>query len=434
MKRQLGFWSLLSLVMGNMIGVGIFVMPAVLAPYGSLSLVGWGVTLCGALLLAFMFSRVSALMPQAGGPYAYARAGFGDFIGFQTAWTYWISLWVGSVATIVSTVGYLSVFYPCVAHPTSALLVGLAMIWGLTCINILSVSLSGRFQIVMTVMKLLPLILLFGLGVPHVESAHFAVFNPSGKPIMMALIEVTTLTMWAFIGVESATIPSDYVKDPRKTIPRATFLGTLFVGVAYISISGLVMGLLPPSVLQSSPAPFAEAAKVIIGGHGAWIVALAAIFAAVGSLNGWFLVQAQVPMAAAQDGLFLKRFGKLNHKGIPVFGLVVTALLMSGLLAISQQQSLVSTFQFMITLATLSILLTYLFSAISELIFYAEMPGTFSKRNFLKVLGLSVPTIGYVLFAIYGAGQNIIMWGSLLFFASAPLYAWIRFQKRAKPE
>ena len=433
MQKQLGFWSVLSLVMGNMIGVGIFVMPSVLAPFGSLSLIGWGFTLCGAIFLALMFSRISALLPSAGGPYAYARHGLGDFIGFQTAWTYWISLWVGSVATIVSTIGYLSFFFPMLATGgMMSLLFGLGIIWGLTLINILSVSLSGRFQIATTILKLMPLGLLLLFGWSHVETANYQVFNPSGKPVLMALIEVVTLTMWTFIGVESATIPSSYVKDPKRTIPRGTVLGTLLVGILYMSISAIVMGIVPNSILQSAPAPFVLAANMVFGSKGAMVVAFAAVVAAVGSLNGWFLIQAQIPMAAALDGLFPKMFGRANKQNIPVFGLLITACLMSFLLVMSQQQSLVSTFRFMITLATLSVLVTYLFSAISELIFYVEKPETFKKRNLIKVMGLSVPTIVYILFAIYGSGEEVIKWGSLLFFGSAPLYVLVRFQKIIK--
>lgn len=430
MKKQLGFWSILSLVMGNMIGVGIFVMPSVLAPFGSLSLIGWAATLIGALFLALMFSRISSLFPSAGGPYAYARAGFGDFIGFQTAWTYWISLWVGSVATIVSTIGYLSHFFPSLATDSHiGLGLGLLIIWGLTLINLVSVSLSGKFQIVTTILKLLPLILLFFFGLPHVETAHFSVFNPSDKPFFMALIEVVTLTMWAFIGVESATIPSDYVENPKKNIPLGTFWGTLLVGVIYIGISAIVIGIVPNDLLQNAPAPFALAAQAVFGAKGAMVVAAAAVVAAVGSLNGWFLIQAQIPMAAALDGLFPHQFGKTDKRGVPAFGLILSGILMSLLLVVSQQKTLVQTFQFMITLGTLSILLTYLFSALAELVFYVERPKTFKKKNLLKVLALSIPAVLYVLFAIYGAGQDVIMWGSLLFFGSAPLYVLIRFQK-----
>ncbi len=430
MKKQLGFWSVLSLVMGNMIGVGIFVMPSVLAPFGSLSLIGWGATLLGALFLALMFSRISTLFPSAGGPYAYARAGLGDFIGFQTAWTYWVSLWIGSVATIVSTIGYLSLFFPTLMTDRHVTLgFGLFVVWGLTLINLVSISLSGRFQIVMTVLKILPLVLLFFFGLPHVEAVNFSVFNPSGKPAFMAFIEVMTLTMWAFIGVESATIPSDYVENPKRNIPLGTFWGTLLVGLVYIGISSLVIGIVPNTLLQNVPAPFALAAQIIFGPKGALLVAATAVIAAVGSLNGWFLIQAQIPMAAALDGLFPHQFGKTDKRGVPAFGLILSGLLMSLLLVVSQQKTLVQTFQFMITLGTLSILLTYLFSALSELVFYVERPQTFRKKNLLKVLCLAIPTIIYILFAIYGAGRDVITWGSLLFFGSAPLYVLVRFQK-----
>ena len=274
MKKKLGFWSVLSLVVGNMVGVGIFIMPSILAPYGSLSLLGWVLTLGGALFIALVFSKLSSVLPSVGGPYAYARAGFGDFIGFQTAWTYWISLWVGSTATIVSTLGYISILWPKIAtDPIFSFGTGLGIIWVLTLINLISISFAGRFQLIITIVKLLPLALVFFFAIPHVNLENFALINPSGKPPLMGLIEVGALTMWGFIGLESATIPADYVENPKKTISRATILGVLIVGFLYISISSLIIGLVPNDVLQKSPASFALAAGTIFGKGGALFVA-----------------------------------------------------------------------------------------------------------------------------------------------------------------
>ena len=431
MKKQLGFWSVLSLVVGNMVGVGIFIMPSLLAPYGSLSLIGWFLTLGGALLIALVFSKLSSILPSAGGPYAYARAGFGDFIGFQAAWTYWISLWVGSTATIVSTLGYMSIIWPKLStDPVLSFAAGLSVIWGLTVINLVSISFVGRLQIIITILKLLPLAVLFLFALPHVNTEHFAVFNPSGKHPLMALIEVGILTMWGFIGLESATIPADHVEDPKKTIPRATIWGVLIVGVIYISISALVIGLVPNDVLQTTPASFALAAQSIFGHTGGMFVAYAAVLAAVGSLNGWFLLQAQVPLAAAQDRLFPKKFQKTTSKGTPVFGLLATAFLMSALLFMNYNKTLIQTFNFMVTLATLAILITYLFSVLSQLLLFLEQPQKFRKRDLAKALALTVPATGYILLAMLGSGPEIMMWGSFLFFASAPVYILVKWQNK----
>jgi APA family basic amino acid/polyamine antiporter len=431
MKKQLGFWSVLSLVVGNMVGVGIFIMPSLLAPYGSLSLLGWFLTLGGALLIALVFSKLSSILPSAGGPYAYARAGFGDFIGFQAAWTYWISLWVGSTATIVSTLGYMSIFWPQIAtDPVVSFSAGLSVIWGLTLINLISISFAGRFQLIITILKILPLGLLFLFAIPHINMDHFKVINPSGKPPLMALIEVGALTMWGFIGLECATIPADHVEEPKKTIPRATVLGTLIVGFIYISISALVIGLVPNDILQKTPASFALAAKTIFGQGGAFFIACAAVLAAVGSLNGWFLIQSQIPLAAARDSLFPKKFQKTTANGTPIFGLLATAILMSALLFMNYSKNLIQTFNFMVTLATLSILITYLFSVLSELMLFLEQPQKFRKRDLVKALALTIPATAYILIALIGAGQEIMMWGSFLFFASAPVYILVRWQNR----
>lgn len=428
-KIKIGFWTLLCLVMGNMIGSGIFSLPSSLAKYGSISLLGWVFTAAGSLLIALIFSKLSQKIPNAGGPYAYCKQGLGDFMGFQVAWNYWISMWVGSAATVVMVVGYLAIFFPSLqGQGPIGFLVGLCIIWGLTILNILSLKGSGKFQIFTTILKILPLAAIVLWGIPHMSWDHFQDFNVSDLPDTSAFMATATLTMWTFLGLESATIPSESVENPRRVIPAATVIGTLLVAVIYITSEASIIGLIPNHILQNAPAPFALAAETLFGPTGGMLVALGAIIAALGSLNGFVLIQAQIPMAAAKDKLFPQIFSKTTTEGTPIFALVITAIIMSLVLWMNYSKSLVEQFTFLITLATLAALTTYLFSIVSEAVI--SLKDRTSKRLPVGSIVLSLLAFLYTIWAIIGAGYEVVCYGSLLFLGSAPLYALIRLQRK----
>ncbi len=428
-KTKIGFWTLLCLVMGNMIGSGVFSLPASLAHYGSISLLGWGFTAGGSLLIALIFSKLSQKVPNVGGPYAYCKEGLGDFMGFQVAWNYWISMWVGSAATVVMVVGYLGVFFPTLQGSSYiGFSCGLGIIWGLTILNMLSLKVSGTFQIVTTILKILPLVAIVVWGIPHIDSSHFQAFNVTSMPNHSAFMATATLTMWTFIGLESATIPSDNVMNAKRIVPLATVLGTLIVGVIYMVTETTMIGLIPNDVLQNTPAPFAVAAERLFGHWGALAIALGAIIAALGSLNGFIFIQSQIPMAAARDKLFPSFFGKTSKQGTPVRTLFMTGCIMSIVLWMNYDKSLVEQFTFLITLATLAALTTYLFSIVSEIMI------SLKERKAVKIsfgaVCLSLGALFYTLWAIVGAGQEVFFYGAILFFASTPLFILVKFQGR----
>lgn len=226
-QKKIGLITSTSLVVGNMIGAGIFLLPATLAKYGSVSLLGWLFTAAGAMVLAKIFSNMSRIFPGlSGGPYAYSKAGFGDFIGFLVAWGYWISIWVSNAALITAIISALSVFFPILeTNSVLAISIGLSIIWLLTWINSRGVSASGKFQVVTTILKLTPLVFVILLGVFYFDSNNFPSFNVSGTSDLVALSGAAAFTLYAFLGIESASIPAGSVKNPEKTIPRATMLG-----------------------------------------------------------------------------------------------------------------------------------------------------------------------------------------------------------------
>ena len=365
-KSKLGLWTSASLVAGNMIGSGVFLLPAALASFGAISLIGWVFSALGALALALVFSYLSRLMPKAGGPYAYTRAGFGDFPAFLVAWGYWVSVWCGNAAIAVATVSYLSIFIPELA--TSNLLAigtGLFLIWSLTWVNSRGVRTTGKVQLVTTVLKLAPLILLALVGPFYINFDHFQPFNLSDQGSFSAITATAAMSLWAFLGMESATVPAEDIKQPNKTIPRATMLGTLVTTIVYIGSNLAIMGLINPAELQHSAAPYADGAARIWGDSAYYWVGAAAVIAGIGALNGWILMQGQMPMAAAKDGLFPKIFARSNSKGAPVYGLVLSSALLSVLMTMNYARGLVETFKFVILLSTMTVLVPYLFSSAS---------------------------------------------------------------------
>ncbi len=417
-----------ALVCGNMIGSGVFLLPASLALYGGISVVGWLVTATGALVLALVFARLSRAVPKVGGPYAYTRRGFGDFAGFLVAWGYWISICAGNAAIAVAFVSYLTVFWPALAR-NSALAATMALfsIWLLTWVNATGVRRAGFVQLVTTVLKLIPLVEIGTLGFLAFNADHFVPFNVSGEPALSAVSATVALTLWAFLGLESATIPADDVRDPSRTIPRATIIGTLLTAVVYILSSVAVMGIIPPSSLAASTAPFADAAGTLWGSWARYVVGAGAAIACFGALNGWILIQGQLPFAVARDRLFPAIFGRASKHGTPVSGLVLSSVLVTVLVLTNYTKALVEQFTFIILLATLTTLVPYVFSSMAALIILIRDRALPSGRMFAPFV-LAVLAFVYSLWAVAGVGQEAVYWGFLLLLAGIPVYVWVTWR------
>jgi len=423
--HQLGLFVAICLVVGNMVGSGIFLLPASLAPFGGISILGWLFTAAGAITVALMLARLGRMMPAAGGPYAYTRRGMGDLPAFLVAWGYWISIWAGNAAISVAFVGYMSNLFPVLAaSPARGAGTALAAIWLLTGVNSLGVREAGIVQVITTILKLLPLIAIGTLGLLYLDTGHFQPFNPSGETPFNALTATATLTLWAFLGLESATIPADSVRDPSRTIPRATIIGTLMAAAIYILATVGVMGILPATDLANSTAPFADAGRLIWGSWAGYLIAAGAAISAFGALNGWVLLQGQMPMAVARDGLFPSVFGKVSRRGTPVAGILISSLLATGLMALNFTASLVEQFTFIILLATLATLIPYVFSAVAELVIFVREREKFRGERLAGASVIAVLALLYSLWAISGSGRDTVFWGLVLMLAGLPVYFW----------
>ena len=433
-KQGLGLWMCIALVCGNMIGSGVFLLPSSLAPYGGLAIIGWVLTAIGAVLLALVFAGLTRSMPREGGPYGYTRDAFGDFAGFWIAWGYWIALWMGNAAIAVAFTSYLSGFFPVLAsNHWAGGGTAIALVWCVTLINLRGVESTGRMAVITTIIKLLPLLAIATIGLLWFNPDNL-VFNPGNKPVGDSISAVAALTLWAFLGMESASVPAGDVENPEKTIPRATIIGTLLAAVVYIGVTVAVMGVLPHDVLASSPAPMADAARVMWGDWAYAAVGLGAVVSCLGAINGWSLMPCHVSLAAARDGLFPRQFARLNGNRVPAWGLVVSSSLMTLLLVLnySGSKGMVEIFNFIILLATMTTLLPYAFTAVAELMFMArgQMPATGAGR---RIVIASLAFV-YAVWALYGSGAETVLWGVILLMLGLPVYVWMAKEKREAAE
>ena len=418
-----------SLVVGNMIGAGIFILPASLSTYGSISLLGWIFTATGALILAKIFSNFSRIIVnKSGGPYVYSKEGFGDFIGFLVAWGYWISTWISNAAIAIAIIGALSFFFPILeTNSLLAVSVGLSMIWFFTWINSKGIRTSGTIQVITTVLKILPLLFVIIFGLFFFSSHNFPKFNLTGENDFTAFSLVAALTLYAFLGLESASIPVENIKSPSKIVPKATMLGTIISTCIYILGTVVLFGVLPIETLQNSPAPFAEAGQIIGGKYTGYFIALGAAISGMGALNGWILILAQIPMAAAKDKMFPKIFKKNNKNGAPVLGLIIGSVLSSLVMLMNFSESLVTQFTFVVNLTVLACLVPYLFVSAAYIIVVIQK-HTHTNR-ILKTMILGFLGFLYSLWAIYGSTADVVFYGFLLLLLGIPFYVLMQWNK-----
>ena len=423
--NKLGLWTSTSLVVGNMIGAGVFLMPATLAGFGGISLIGWVCSAIGAFLIAKVFAHLSKMLPAAdGGPFAYSQKGLGDFAGFLVAWGYLVSVWCTNAAITVSFISALSTFIPALAsNSVLAIITGLATIWFLTWVNSLGILTSGVVQLITTILKIVPIVLIGVVGLFYIHWENFLPFNTSGTSTIAAITATTTLTFFAFLGIECATIPSGSVANSATTVAKATTLGTLIATIVYILSTVSIMGMIPADQLKHSVTPFADAA-VLIWGHGAeyWVSAGVAI-AAFGALNGYILIQGQLPYAIAKDQLVPKIFTQKNKRGVPVLGVVISSVFVSVFMSMNYTKGLVEQFKFLILMTTSTILIPYFFCTAAYVLMRFQLPIK-STKYLVTTLLLASLTFVFCLWIFLGLGQETVFWGFFLTICAVPIYVF----------
>jgi len=427
--RKLGTWMCVALVVGNMIGAGIFLLPAALAPFGMNSVLAWLATSAGAILLACVFAGLTRAFPEAEGPYAYVRLAFGDLAAFVVAWGYWVAVWVGNAALVTGTVSYLGALFPAlVGNVALNALITLGALWGLTAVNIRGVRTAGAVQLVTTVLKLLPLLAVSALGV-YLFATHDArlVWHAAGAPPISAagITAAASLTLWALLGFESASVAAQRVQDPQRTIPRATVIGCIVVAAIYILSCTAVLLLTPAAELAKSGAPFAEVASRFWGSGAGQALAIFAAISGFGALNGWILLQGELPLQLARRGVFPAAFGKLSRWQTPAIGLCLSSVLVTALVLMNYGKSLVEIFTFMILLSTTATLVLYLACALATLVLLRR--GAIARSAHTGWLAAAAVLGGlYALWTLYGAGPEALLWGLVLLVVSVPVFYLMR--------
>jgi APA family basic amino acid/polyamine antiporter len=412
--RPLGVIACTALVMGNMIGSGIFLLPASLAPYGWNGVAGWIVTIGGSLALAYCIARLAAIRSERQDPPGLVEAAFGRTTGFAVGWSYWVSIWTANAAISIAGVSYLSLFFPALKHPGMGAAVAIALVWLVTFVNLAGARAAGGLQVVTLLLKLMPLaavliIAAWALGTGHAPQADF---SPSGLKFE-SINAAAALTLWAMLGFESAACVAAKARDPQRTVPRATIIGTLATGLLYLLVCTAITQLLPASVVQGSDAPFADFVSHFIGWGPAYAVGAFAAISAIGALNGWTLLQGEIPLAMAQRGELPAWFARTDARGTPARALVFSSVLISLLLVINSLKTLSELFVFMILLSTSAALWMYLGCAAAALRLRVAMP--------VAALGTA-----YALWTLWGAGLNASALSLLLMIAGLPVYYWSR--------
>lgn len=420
---SLGLVTVISLVAGGMIGSGIFTLPSVLAQFGGISLLGWLVAAIGAWILADVMSALSKVIPETGGSYAYTKAAFGELPAFVVAWGFWLSMWSTNAAIALTFSGYFGVFFPEISQsPWFSVTVALLAIWGLTLLNSLSIRSSGNVQVVTTLLKVLPILVVAFGGILFIDLDNFIPFNTSQESSIQAITTSAVLCFYAFMGIESATIPADNIRQPEKTISKGTKIGVGLVIFLYLFSSFSLFGVLSPAEVAQSQAPFSDAANLIFGINTGYAVAAGACLASFGALNGWILLQGQIPYSMAKDGLLPQILAYKNPTGAPSFGVIVSSVMITILLLFNQSKGFSGLYEFMVLLTTTTSLAFYFGAVLAY--GYFSYTGRLGFKRDGKALGYSILGLAFTAWIFFGAGWDSVILGVLALLLGVPVY-WL---------
>jgi APA family basic amino acid/polyamine antiporter len=418
-----------ALVMGSIIGVGIFSLPYAIASYGPISLVAMGLATLGAVSLALLFAVLSRRVPAAGGPYAYARAAFGNGFGFSQAWLYWITAWAGNAAIAVGWVFYVQQFLNKGGSTMGSIAIALAGLWIPAAINLSGVRNMGVFQLWSTVLKFVPLALMATLGLFFIKAGNFTPWNTSGDSSLAAIGGAMAICLFSYLGVETAAVAAGKVRNPERNVAKSTIYGTLASAAVYLLSLVAVFGILPAAVLSqdSNQASYAAAANEIAGGSWlGYIVAIAVIISGLGALNGWTMICAEMPLAAAKDGLFPASFGTLSGRGVPTFGIVSSTVLASVAVVISYLGTSGATvFTTLVLMTGITSAIPYAASALAQLKWRLMDHRKGDTRRFALDMGVAlvalVMSLAFVWYSRNTGDNWYVVWGPFLMAGGAAL-------------
>lgn len=428
-SQKIGFWAVFALVAGSQIGSGVFMQPASLAPFGLYALAGWLISGTGAIALALVFGWLCGKFPRTGGPYVYVEEAFGPVAGFFAGWTYWVISWVSTPVLYVASVGYLS---PLLGNPPVETLVclELLLLFSLTALNLRGVSAAGRAEFVLSLLKIVPLIIMPLIAFTHFDLGNFVV--DSGKvgnfSLSHLLSSVALLTLWGFIGVETATTAAGSVENASKTIPKAIFTGTLCVAILYFFNSLGVMGLVPGAQLAASRAPYADAAQMIFGGNWHLLISLVAAIVCIGTANAWTLSSGQAALGLAEAGLLPKLFLQKNKHGAPKWGILSSCIGIVPVLILTSSQSLSAQINTIIDFSVTAFLFVYL-ACIAAFFKISYREKALMKSLIYVIAG--VVGAGFCLWILFETSWHVIAIASLFSLSGIPVFLSLRDRGKA---
>ena len=403
-SSRFGLTTAIALIMGSIIGVGIFNLPTSLASYGPITLVSMALTTVGALALAVLFGALARRMPADGGPYAYARAAFGNSVGFVNAWSYWITAWAGNAAIAVGWVLYVEHFVNKDGARWASVLLVLIGLWVPAAINLSGVKNMGAIQVVTTILKFAALLFVSTVGLFFINTANFTTWNVSGQSAVLAIGSGMAIALFSYLGVETASVAAGKVKDPDRNVPMATILGTLATAVVYMLSLVAIFGILPTSQLANETAPYSAAVDVIFGtGVAGGVMAIVVIISGLGALNGWTMICAEMPRAAAKDGLFPERFNRLSKAGVPAFGIVASTVLASVAMIVNYiGDNGARAFTTLVLMTGITAAIPYAFSALAQIKWRWTERRSLATGRFIRDLFVAIVALVFsVLFIWY---------------------------------
>jgi len=419
--RKMGLLQATMLVAGNMIGTGVFLLPVNLAHVGGIAIFGWLIATAGVAALGLTFAKLGELNPQQGGPYAYARDFLGPYAGFQTNYVYWFGNWIGNIAIAVAAIGYLAELVPGITHPPGSVLATAGLIWLLTFANILGPRVVGALEAWTMVLALVPILAIANFGWIWLSTDTFlSGWNVTGQSNLHATSRAASMALWAYMGIESATVSAGVIENPSRNVPLATLAGLALAAVVYVLSSSVIMGIVPNQELQTSHAPFAEAARLVIGASGAIVISVCAVLKSVGSLGGWMLLVGQSAQAAANDGMFPRVFARLNTNGVPGIGLIIVGVLMTVVLFATVSPTLADQFSRIVDLAVILIIVPYVYSAVAvvKVIYDKKLP----RKTFQLYKWIALTAVVYCLWAVIGGDPDTVVHAMVALLISVPLY------------
>jgi basic amino acid/polyamine antiporter, APA family len=397
-----------------MIGAGIFVLPAQLAPYGMTGLVAWLVAIPAALLLAYVVSKLAATHPHATGAVAVVGDSLGALPGLLVGWSYWVGVCSFNAILSLTAVRYCAAFVPSLtASPLATSLAATALIWALTVLNLGGAKGAGRFQVLTTILKLLPLVavVLILCGLALTDTGRFtATPHPPFKTNQLST--ALTLAFSALLGFEAASLATERLRDPARNILRATLCGTALAGFLYVIICNGIVFALPTAIVAESDAPIARFVETFWG-HGASLaIAAFATIASIGCLNGWTFMQGEIPLGMARAGLIPAALGRTGERDVPTLAMLVsssfaTALVMSGAIP-----GMTGVLTFMLQLTTAATVWLYVGACAAALV------GGVTRTA--AAIGMAL-----CLWLLWGSGLQALLLSIVLMLSAVPLY-WLR--------